>query len=48
MIDKPDLAEIEAAVQAARAKAETQKLQQQPVAASDTGSTATDGVGESS
>ncbi len=46
MTDKPDLAEIEATVQAARAQAETQKQQQQPAAASDTGSTATDGVGD--
>ena len=45
MTDKPDLAEIEAAVQAARAQAEAQK-QQQPAAASDTGSTATDAVGD--
>jgi hypothetical protein len=40
MTDKPDLAEIEAAVQAAEAQ------RKQPAAASDTGSTASDGVGD--
>lgn len=44
MTDKPDLAEIEAAVQAAQAQAEAQR--KQPAVASDTGSTATDGVGD--
>jgi hypothetical protein len=44
MTDKPDLAEIEAAVQAVRTQAEAQK--QQPAATSDTGSTATDAVGD--
>ncbi|CAN7598679.1 hypothetical protein LJR009_005314 [Bosea sp. LjRoot9] len=44
MTDKPDLAEIEAAVQAAQAQAEAQR--KQPAAASDTGSMASDGVGD--